>query len=117
MSSRKWNRGRNGLHQLGQPVAPSILFPGRRFISPVCTSTRKMVISSSYELSKLHVASIREYPDEGEMIEIAKWANKGKSFMHMYLCSLSEGGTPNMVVADKKATPLPKRVLLMCTIS
>ena len=24
---RKWNRGRNGLHQLGQPVAPSILFP------------------------------------------------------------------------------------------
>ena len=26
----------NGLHQLGQPVAPSILFPGRHFISPVC---------------------------------------------------------------------------------
>ena len=24
---RKWNRGRNGLQQLGQPVAPSILFP------------------------------------------------------------------------------------------
>ena len=24
---RKWNRRRNGLHQLGQPVAPSILFP------------------------------------------------------------------------------------------
>ena len=24
---RKWNRGRNGLHQLGQPVAPSILLP------------------------------------------------------------------------------------------
>ena len=24
---RKWNRGRNGLHQLGQPVAPSVLFP------------------------------------------------------------------------------------------
>ena len=24
---RKWNRGRIGLHQLGQPVAPSILFP------------------------------------------------------------------------------------------
>ena len=24
---RKWNRGRNSLHQLGQPVAPSILFP------------------------------------------------------------------------------------------
>ena len=23
----KWNRGCNGLHQLGQPVAPSILFP------------------------------------------------------------------------------------------
>ena len=26
-SSRKWKRGRNGLHQLGQPVAPSVLFP------------------------------------------------------------------------------------------
>ena len=37
-SFRKWNRGCNGLHQLGQPVAPSILFPGRRFISPVCMS-------------------------------------------------------------------------------
>ena len=24
---RKWNRGHNGLHQLGQPVAPFILFP------------------------------------------------------------------------------------------
>ena len=36
-SSRKWNIGRNGLHQLGLPVATSILFPGRRFISPVCT--------------------------------------------------------------------------------
>ena len=39
-SPRKWNRGRNGLHQLGQPVAPSIIFPGRRFISPVCTHFR-----------------------------------------------------------------------------
>ena len=27
----------NGLHQLGQPVAPSIPFPERRFIYPVCT--------------------------------------------------------------------------------
>ena len=36
-SSRKWNRGRNGLHQLGHPVVPSILFPGQRFISPVCS--------------------------------------------------------------------------------
>ena len=24
---QKWNRGHNGLHHLGQPVAPSILFP------------------------------------------------------------------------------------------
>ena len=24
---RKWNRGRNGLRQLGQPVAPSVPFP------------------------------------------------------------------------------------------
>ena len=76
-----------------------------------------------FKLNLLNISTInrqppfREYPDEGEMIEIARWANQGKSFMHMYLCSLSEGGTPNMVVADKKATPLPKRVILMCTIS
>ena len=24
---RKWNRGRRGLHQLGQTIAPSIPFP------------------------------------------------------------------------------------------
>ena len=24
---RKWNRGRNGLHQLGQPIVPSVLLP------------------------------------------------------------------------------------------
>ena len=60
---------------------------------------------------------LKNYPNEDEMIEIARWANLGKSFMHMYLCSFAEGGDPNMVVADKKATPLPKRVLLMCTIS
>ena len=25
---RLWNRGHNGLHQLGQPIAPSVQFPG-----------------------------------------------------------------------------------------
>ena len=28
---RKWNRGRNGLHQLGQPVVPSVLFPAFKY--------------------------------------------------------------------------------------
>jgi len=57
------------------------------------------------------------YPDVGEMVEITKWGNKGKSFLHLYLCSVAEGGQPNMVITDKKNTPLPKRVIMMCTIS
>ena len=26
------------------------------------------------------------WPDNGEIVEISKWGNKGKSFLHMYLC-------------------------------
>jgi hypothetical protein len=44
-------------------------------------------------------------------------AFQGKNFMHMYLCTFVEGGEPNMVIADRKATPLAKRVILSCTIS
>lgn len=57
------------------------------------------------------------YPDNAEMVEIAFWMNKGKSFMHMYLCTFVEGGEPKMVIADRKSTPLAKRVILACTIS
>lgn len=57
------------------------------------------------------------YPDLAEIVEITKWGNKGKSFLHLYLCSVAEGGQPNMVITDKKNTPLPKRVIMMCTIS
>jgi len=35
----------------------------------------------------------------------------------MYLCSFVEGGEPNMEIADRKKTPLAKRVILACTIS
>jgi len=72
-------------------------------------------------------------PDKEEMIEMAYWyapcgvirahftppfrADQGKSFMHMYLCSYAEGGEPNMVITDRKKTPLAKRVLLTCSIS
>jgi len=59
---------------------------------------------------------LKKYPDFEEMLEIAKWMNKGKSYMHMYLCSFMEGGEPRMVVADRKATPLAKRLILACTI-
>ena len=26
------------------------------------------------------------WPDTAEIVEISKWGNKGKSFLHMYLC-------------------------------
>jgi len=57
------------------------------------------------------------WPDNAEIVEISKWGNKGKSFLHMYLCSVAEGGTQRMVITDKKNTPLPKRLIMQCVIS
>jgi len=57
------------------------------------------------------------YPSPHEIAEIAKWGNQGKSFLHMYLCSVAEGGEPRMVITDRKNTPLAKRVIMSCTIS
>ena len=41
---------------------------------------------------------------------------QGKSFLHMYLCSVAEGGEPRMVITDRKNTPLAKRMVMSCTI-
>ena len=41
---------------------------------------------------------------------------QGKSFLHMYLCSVAEGGEPRMVITDRRNTPLAKRVVMSCTI-
>merc|ERR1719483_1678477 len=57
------------------------------------------------------------FPDTQEILEITKWGNQGKSFLHLYLCSVAEGGEPRMVITDRKNTPLPKRVIMLCTIS
>ena len=57
------------------------------------------------------------WPENAEIVEISKWGNKGKSFLHMYLCSVAEGGQPRMVITDKKNTPLPKRIIMQCVIS
>lgn len=64
--------------------------------------------------SKTH---LKDFPDADEMMEVVRWASKGKSFMHMYLCTFAEGGEPNMVVADRRNTPLAKRIILACVIS
>merc|ERR1711962_127927 len=56
-------------------------------------------------------------PIAHEVAEIVKWGNEGKSFLHMYLCSVAEGGEPRMVITDRKNTPLAKRVIMSCTIS
>jgi len=57
------------------------------------------------------------YPVKDEIVEITKWGNKGKSFLHLYLCSVAEGGEPKMVITDRKNTPLPKRIIMSCVIS
>ena len=44
-------------------------------------------------------------------------ALQGKSFLHLYLCSVAEGGEPKMVITDRKNTPLPKRIIMSCVIS
>merc|ERR1711970_1417121 len=55
-------------------------------------------------------------PDIEEIVEITKWGHRGKSFLHIYLCSGAEGGEPRMVITDRKNTPLAKRVIMSCTI-
>lgn len=70
-------------------------------------------VNEKIVFSKHHLG---HYPVQGEMIEIARWANRGKSFMHMYLCSYAEGGEPNMVVTDRKNTPIAKRIIYMCSV-
>ena len=42
---------------------------------------------------------------------------QGKSFLHLYLCSVAEGGEPRMVMTDRKNTPLAKRIIMSCVIS
>merc|ERR1712227_259731 len=57
------------------------------------------------------------YPERDEIVEITKCGNKGKSFLHLYLCSVAEGGEPRMVMTDRKNTPLAKRIIMSCVIS
>merc|ERR1711973_289686 len=55
-------------------------------------------------------------PDIEEIVEITKWGHRGKSFLHMYLCSVAEGGEPRMVITDRKNTPVAKRIVMSCSI-
>jgi len=61
-------------------------------------------------------ANLGRDPDIEEIVEITKWGHKGKSFLHMYLCSVAEGGEPRMVITDRKNTPVVKRVIMSCSI-
>ena len=71
-------------------------------------------INGKLIFSKHHLG---EFPDNAEIVEISKWGNMGKSFLHMYLCSVAEGGQQRMIITDKKNTPLPKRMIMLCSIS
>ena len=48
--------------------------------------------------------------DQGNM------SAQGKSFLHMYLCSVAEGGEPRMVITDRRNTPVARRVIMSCSI-
>ena len=65
--------------------------------------------------SESHLGDLPKNPEE--LVEVTRWSNKGKTFMHMYLCTVAEGGEPNMVITDRRNTPLAKRIILSCTIS
>jgi len=71
-------------------------------------------INDKLMYSKEHLGG---YPSPDEIAEIVKWGNQGKSFLHLYLCSVAEGGEPRMVITDRKNTPLAKRLIMSCTIS
>eukprot|EP00095_Tigriopus_kingsejongensis_P007889 maker-scaffold720_size106930-snap-gene-0.12 protein:Tk07889 transcript:maker-scaffold720_size106930-snap-gene-0.12-mRNA-1 annotation:"migration and invasion enhancer 1-like" len=62
--------------------------------------------------------NLGRYPKgKDELLEVTRWANKGKTFMHMYLCTVADGsGESNMIIADRKNTPIAKRIILACTI-
>ena len=66
-SSRKYTRGRNRLPKLVQTIAPSIPFPGRRFISPVCTplpSYRVDLHLAKWFLDNIYNLSCKKLPRE-----------------------------------------------------
>ena len=86
---------------------------GLRYV--VCfLDSYEIEINGKLIFSKHHLG---EYPDNAEIVEISKWGNMGKSFLHMYLCSVAEGGQQRMIITDKKNTPLPKRMIMLCSIS
>eukprot|EP00088_Acartia_fossae_P052589 TRINITY_DN59469_c0_g1_i1.p1 TRINITY_DN59469_c0_g1~~TRINITY_DN59469_c0_g1_i1.p1 ORF type:complete len:154 (+),score=23.08 TRINITY_DN59469_c0_g1_i1:32-463(+) len=90
--------------------------------APQAQITTALGTSDSFEISmndKLIYSKehLGEYPDYEEIAEIIKWGNKGKSLLHMYLCSVAEGGEPRMVITDRKNTPLAKRLIMTCSIS
>ena len=84
------------------------------YASAACLDSYEIEINGKLIFSKHHLG---EYPDNAEIVEISKWGNMGKSFLHMYLCSVAEGGQQRMIITDKKNTPLPKRMIMLCVIS
>ena len=52
----------------------------------------------------------------GVMSPAVTMSPQGKSFLHMYLCSVAEGGQPRMVITDRRNTPVAKRVIMSCSI-
>merc|ERR1712037_165502 len=80
---------------------------------PNCEMTRELTEAILAEVPEAEVEAV----ERDEIVEITKWGNKGKSFLHLYLCSVAEGGEPRMVMTDRKNTPLAKRIIMSCVIS
>ena len=54
--------------------------------------------------------------DPDVVLVLSKLDVQGKSFLHLYLCSVAEGGEPRMVITDRRNTPLARRIVMSCTI-
>ena len=72
----------------------------------------KNILSSVRSEGFIPVSSL--YPDGVSVL--SKLDVQGKSFLHMYLCSVAEGGEPRMVITDRRNTPLARRIVMSCTI-
>ena len=83
-------------------------------VTDFCLDSYEIEINGKLIFSKHQLG---EFPDNTEIVEISKWGHMGKSFLHMYLCSVAEGGQQRMIITDKKNTPLPKRMIMLCVIS
>ena len=102
LSWERWDRGDHKVGKQGNGIALWLWRLSKSFF----ISIRKI---GSRDVLRLKAGGTRSKP---KIIFF-----QGKSFLHLYLCSVAEGGEPRMVMTDRKNTPLAKRIIMSCVIS